>query len=46
MYRWVGKVAIVSGASLGIGKAISAKLVEERIKVIAFDRNVYTIYKF
>lgn len=33
MSRWVGSVALVTGASAGIGKAISEKLVEAGVKV-------------
>ncbi|KAL3271232.1 hypothetical protein HHI36_021726 [Cryptolaemus montrouzieri] len=38
MDRWVGKIAVVTGASAGLGAAISKKLVEEGINVAGFAR--------
>ena len=40
MERWVGKVALVTGSSVGIGQAISKVLVRHGLKVIGCGRNV------
>ena len=40
MERWVGKVALVTGSSVGIGEAISKVLVRHGLKVIGCGRNV------
>ncbi|KAF2893590.1 hypothetical protein ILUMI_12586 [Ignelater luminosus] len=38
MERWVGKVAIVTGAGAGMGAAIAEKLVEAGLKVVGLER--------
>ena len=39
MERWNGKVALVSGASVGIGFEIVNKLARAGMKVVGFSRN-------
>ena len=43
MDRWVGRVALVTGASAGIGAAISRKLVEHGLVVVGCARNIQPI---
>ncbi|KAK3089947.1 hypothetical protein FSP39_007882 [Pinctada imbricata] len=43
MERWVGRVALVTGASVGIGAAISRKLVQNGMTVVGCARNVEQI---
>ncbi|XP_022317772.2 dehydrogenase/reductase SDR family member 11-like isoform X2 [Crassostrea virginica] len=43
MERWVGRVALVTGASVGIGAAITRALVRQGMKVVGCARNVQQI---
>lgn len=45
MERWSGRVALVTGASAGIGAAICKTLVEKGLTVVGCARNVDKIQK-
>ncbi len=40
MERWAGRVALVTGASAGIGEAISRILVRHGLEVVGCGRNL------
>ncbi len=44
MERWSGRVALVTGASQGIGTAICKKLVHYGLNVIGIARDIDKVY--
>ena len=40
MYRWCGRVALVTGASAGIGFALTEALAKHGLKVVGCARNI------
>ena len=40
MDRWVGRVALVTGASVGIGAAVVRQLVKNGMKVVGCSRSI------
>ena len=40
MDKWVGRVALITGASAGIGKGIAEALVKQGMKVVGCARRI------
>ncbi len=46
MEKWSGKVAVVTGASVGIGAAVAEQLVGHGVKVVGCGRNLENLKEF